>query len=75
MPIADIKQFISLSQGGTSSLPEQRRLLQEHKVHIDEKIKFFQSFAEKVEHKIAYFASLEEKAGIEERECTQAGEA
>lgn len=41
MPIADIKQFISLSKEGHSSLPEQRKLLQEHKVHIDEKIKFF----------------------------------
>ncbi|AIQ54845.1 MerR family transcriptional regulator [Paenibacillus sp. FSL R7-0331] len=69
MPIADIKQFISLSKEGHSSLSEQRRLLQEHKVHIDEKIKFFQTFAEKVEHKIAYFASLEERAETENNEA------
>ncbi|WP_438494857.1 MerR family transcriptional regulator [Paenibacillus sp. IHBB 3054] len=62
MPIADIKQFISLSKEGHSSLPEQRKLLQDHKLHIDEKIKFFQTFAQKVDHKIAYFASLEEEA-------------
>ncbi|AIQ43673.1 MerR family transcriptional regulator [Paenibacillus sp. FSL R7-0297] len=62
MAIADIKQFIALSKEGVSALPDQRRLLQEHKVHIDEKIKFFQSFAQKVDHKIAYFASLENEA-------------
>ncbi|AIQ20476.1 MULTISPECIES: MerR family transcriptional regulator [unclassified Paenibacillus] len=62
MPIADIKQFISLSKEGHSSLSEQRKLLQAHKLHIDEKIKFFQTFAQKVDHKIAYFASLEEEA-------------
>lgn len=62
MAIADIKQFIALSKEGVSALSDQRRLLQEHKVHIDEKIKFFQSFAQKVDHKIAYFASLENEA-------------
>lgn len=62
MTIADIKQFIALSKEGNSTLPEQRKLLQAHKLHIDEKIKFFQTFAQKVDHKIAYFASLEEEA-------------
>lgn len=62
MAIADIKQFIALSKEGTNKLPDQRRLLQEHKQHIDEKIKFFQSFAQKIDHKIAYFASLENAA-------------
>lgn len=61
MPIADIKQFISLSKEGYSTLPEQRELLQAHKLHIAEKIEFFQTFAQKVDHKIAYFTSLEEE--------------
>ncbi|MNC62561.1 hypothetical protein D3C75_1125950 [compost metagenome] len=62
MPIAEIKQFIALSREGVEALPDQRKLLQAHKLQIDEKIKFFQSFAQKIEHKIAYFASLEREA-------------
>lgn len=65
MPIAEIKQFISLSKEGVGTLPEQRKLLQAHKLQIDEKIKFFQSFAEKIDHKIAYFSSLESIAKAE----------
>ncbi|SEU21088.1 MerR family transcriptional regulator [Paenibacillus sp. NFR01] len=66
MPIAEIKQFIALSKEGLGTLPEQRKLLQEHKLQIEEKIKFFQNFARKIDHKIAYFASLENEAAAAE---------
>ncbi|WP_379138618.1 MerR family transcriptional regulator [Paenibacillus sp. sgz500958] len=60
MPIADIKQFVTLSKDGKSSLPERRELLMKHKQEIDRKIEDFKAFAQKIDHKIAYFASLEE---------------
>ncbi|WP_150269279.1 MerR family transcriptional regulator [Paenibacillus tepidiphilus] len=65
MPIAEIKQFVSLEREGREALSEQCKLLEAHKRQIEEKIQFFQSFARKIDHKIAYFHSLEQESKAE----------
>lgn len=61
MPIAEIKKFVELSQAGKDTFADRRKLLMEHKLHIEEQIRFYQKYAQKIEHKINYFASLEKE--------------
>jgi len=58
MPIYKIKQYVSLLiEEGGSSIPERRKILNEHNALLIEKIKTFQNFQKLVEKKLEFFGN------------------
>lgn len=56
MPIFKIKQYVSLlMQGGSTSIPERRAILEEHQSYLMEKISIYTMLLQLIKKKIAFY--------------------
>lgn len=59
MSIAEIRRYIDLCKEGSSTVPDRRQLLIDHKAYIEKKIGQFERYARKIDGKIEYYHQIE----------------